>query len=140
MRAVALRCPYCHCGIDPRDEIIRCNKCRTIHHISCWFENQHCSIFACTGEAYLTSPLPVLIQIASPILLLFLALFSTDLSFFFAPLLIPASLCSMVVVVRFIGDLISGKFMFVRARIEYMLLFLINFISIYYVIRVLVKS
>lgn len=135
MRAVALRCPYCHCGIDPRDEIIRCSKCRTIHHTSCWFENQHCSIFACTGEAYLTSPLPVLIQIASPILLLFLALFPNGWSFF-APLLIPALLCSMVVLVRFICDLISGRFMHLRSRLEYMMLFLINFICIYCVLRV----
>jgi len=138
MRAVALRCPFCHCGIDPRDQIIRCGKCRTIHHTSCWFENQHCSIFACTGEAYLTTPLPVLIQIASPILLFFLALFPNGWSFF-APLLIPALLCSMIVIVRFIIDLISGTFMNGRTSIEYILLFWINSSSIYCVIRVFVK-
>jgi Prokaryotic RING finger family 1 len=133
--STALRCPYCHCGIDRADKIIRCSKCRTIHHTSCWFENQHCTVFACTGDAYIRSPLPVLIQIASPILLLFLALFPDGWSFF-APLLIPALLCSMVVLVRFIYDLISGKFMHLRNRLEYMLLFLINFICIYCVVRV----
>lgn len=139
MRAVALRCPYCHCGFGPKDEIIQCTKCRTIHHTGCWYENQHCSVFACSGEAHLASPIPVLIQIAPPTILLFLALFPDGWSFF-APLLIPALLCSMVVLVRFISDLISGRFMYLRARIEYMLLFLVNFISVYHVIRVFVKQ
>ncbi|MCI0445614.1 hypothetical protein L0152_20670 [bacterium] len=138
MRAVALRCPYCHCGVHPKDEIIRCSKCRTIHHTNCWYENQHCSVFACTGEAYFAPSLPTLVQIAPPILLLFLALFPDGLSFF-APLLIPALLCSMVVLVRFICDLISGKFMHVRARIEYLLLFLGNLICVYFMVATFLK-
>jgi Prokaryotic RING finger family 1 len=137
MRAVALRCPYCHCGIDPRDEIIRCSKCRTIHHTSCWFENQHCTIFACTGEAFLSSSLPIFTQIAAPIVLLSLALFPN--SFFFVPLLIPALLCSIVVVVRFIRDLVSGRYMYLRTRLQSMLIFLGNFISFYYLIRVFAR-
>ena len=139
MRAVALRCPYCHCGIDPRDETIRCSKCRTIHHTSCWFENQHCSIFACEGDAFQVSSLPALIQIAPPVLLFFLALFPNGWSFF-APLLIPALLCSMIVIVRFCIDLIDGRFINRRISIEYALVFWINFFSIYCVIKMLVRQ
>jgi len=138
MRAVALRCPYCHCGIHPKDEIIRCCKCHTVHHTSCWYENQHCSVFACTGNVYLASSLPASIQIAPPILLLLLAIFPDGLSFF-APLLIPALLCSMVVLVKSICDLISGKFMYLQARTEYLLLFLGNLISVYFTFATFMK-
>ncbi len=138
MRAVALRCPYCHCGLHPKDEIISCGKCHTVHHTTCWYENQHCSVFACTGDIYLAPSLPVLIQIVPPILLLFLALFPDGL-IFFAPLLIPALLCSMVVLVRFICDLISGKLMYLHARIEYVILFLGNLISVYFTLATFLK-
>jgi hypothetical protein len=48
-------------------------------------------------------------------------------------------LCSMVVLVRFIRDLVSGRYMYLRTRLQYMFIFLGNFISFYYLIRVFAR-
>jgi len=133
MRAVALRCPYCHCGIEPRDEIIRCSKCRTIHHTSCWFENQHCSVFACNGDGYFFFDLPLFIQIAPPILLLSLVLFPNVMSFL-APLLIPALLCGSLVLIGFISHVVHGDLKYLARRAELTLYCICNLISIGYTI------
>jgi len=133
MRTIALRCPYCHCGIDPRDEIIRCSKCRSIHHTSCWYENQHCSIFACNGEAYFFFDLPLFIQIAPPILLVLLVVFPSGMSFL-APLLIPAFLCAALMLIGFISHLANGDLKYSARRTELILFSISNLISICYTI------
>jgi hypothetical protein len=133
MRAVALRCPYCHCGIDPRDEIISCSKCRTIHHTSCWYENQQCSVFACNGDAYFFFDLPLFIQVAPPILLLLIVLFR-DAMIFLAPLLVPAFICASMMIIGFISHLNHGDLKYVPRRTEYILFCILNLISIGYTI------
>jgi hypothetical protein len=131
MRAVALRCPYCHCGFEQRDEIIRCNKCRTIHHSSCWSENQHCSVFACNGDGYSFFSIPLFVQIAPPILLLLLVLFPDGMSFL-APLLIPALLCAILMLIGFISHLVHGDFKYLARRHVLILCCVCNLISICY--------
>jgi hypothetical protein len=134
MRAItALRCPYCHCGFDPKDEVTRCSKCRAIHHTCCWYENQHCSVYACTGAAFLVPSLPIIIQISPPILLSLLSLFPIGLSFF-SPLLSQALVCSGVVIFQYMSDLISGKMTYMRGRILYTILCICNLISVYYML------
>jgi hypothetical protein len=45
-----LRCPFCRDSIYPAITVIRCKKCRTIHHEKCWQENRRCSVFGCGGN------------------------------------------------------------------------------------------
>jgi hypothetical protein len=131
MGAAALRCPYCHCGFDPNDEIIRCSRCCAIHHLNCWYETSHCSVFGCPGDAYQSYSIPPLIQIIAPIVLLFLALSPNNWSVF-APLLISALLCSIIVMIHFIGDLIHGEFRFPGRHPKRIAIGICNLIAIYY--------
>lgn len=109
MRAVALRCPYCRCGFDPKDEIIRCSECRAIHHSTCWYENNHCSVFACDGHGCQSRSFRRSMEIVPPILLLLLFLFPYQM-ITFVPLLIPAQLCSGLLVAHFMGQIFHGDF------------------------------
>jgi hypothetical protein len=49
----ALRCPYCRDPIYPAPSVIRCLKCRTIHHEKCWEDRGSCSIYGCKGTPQL---------------------------------------------------------------------------------------
>ena len=138
MRAAALRCPYCHCGFQSKEKIIRCSKCRTIHHTGCWYENEHCSVYACNGEAYFFFTLPVFIQIAPPILLLLLVLFPDGMSFL-APLLLPALICGCLMIVGFISHLVHGDLKYLARRNEFILFCVLNLISIGYTISRFVR-
>jgi hypothetical protein len=133
MRAVALRCPYCLSGFGPKDDTLCCRKCLTVHHSSCWYEYQHCSVFACDGEAYSVFSLPLFIQIAPPILLLLLVLFPDGMSFL-APLLIPALLCSTSMIIGFVSHLGHGNYKYVARRYESILFCIFNLIAIGYII------
>jgi hypothetical protein len=138
MRAIALRCPYCHCGFFPKDEVLRCNKCLAIHHTSCWYENQHCSVFACDGQVYSFFSLPVFIQVAPPILLLLLVLFPSGMSFL-APLLIPALMCGGLMIIGFISHLVHGDLKSQPGRVESVIFCICNLISIGYTISKFIR-
>ena len=139
MRAItALRCPYCHCGFQPKEEVLRCSQCRTIHHTSCWYENEHCSVYACNGEAYFFFTLPLFIQIATPTLLWLLVLFPDGMSFL-APLLLPALLCGTLMIIGFISHLCRGDLRYVTRHMEYIYFCLLNLITICYTVSKFLK-
>ncbi|MBI3723970.1 hypothetical protein HY251_08470 [bacterium] len=46
------RCPYCHADIETRPDGVRCAKCGSAHHLSCWEEHKKCSVFGCEGTEH----------------------------------------------------------------------------------------
>ena len=49
----ALRCPFCRDPIYPAPSVIRCLKCKTVHHEKCWEDRGSCSIYGCKGTPQL---------------------------------------------------------------------------------------
>lgn len=46
-------CAYCNDALDelgPQDTVVRCRRCQTPHHRSCWREAGICSTYACGGK------------------------------------------------------------------------------------------
>jgi hypothetical protein len=42
-----MRCPFCHDGIERREEGVRCARCQAPHHRACFEEHGKCSIWGC---------------------------------------------------------------------------------------------
>jgi hypothetical protein len=42
-----MRCPYCHAGIESRDDGVRCARCQAPHHRVCWTEYGKCCVYGC---------------------------------------------------------------------------------------------
>ncbi len=42
-----MRCPYCHAGIETREEGVRCARCQAPHHQACWTEYGKCCVYGC---------------------------------------------------------------------------------------------
>ena len=49
----ALRCPFCRDPIYPAPSVIRCLKCKTVHHEKCWEDRGNCSVYGCKGTPQL---------------------------------------------------------------------------------------
>lgn len=44
-------CPYCKTPLKNAIELVQCVSCKTVHHASCWAENNNrCSIFGCQNS------------------------------------------------------------------------------------------
>ncbi len=53
-----MRCPFCHGGIETREQGVRCKRCQAPHHGACWQEHGNkCSVYGCrsTENAPLTT-------------------------------------------------------------------------------------
>src|SRR5262245_61667186 len=48
------KCPYCKNFAVGAKELVKCAKCKTVHHLQCWQENQQCSVFGCEGKEMLS--------------------------------------------------------------------------------------
>ena len=45
-------CPVCGSGMD--DLVVRCEICKTPHHVECWKYVGQCSTYACAGKRFVT--------------------------------------------------------------------------------------
>ena len=43
-------CPYCKKILKVEDELVICDKCKLIHHKSCWESHDGCEGFGCMGN------------------------------------------------------------------------------------------
>lgn len=45
-------CEVCGKPFDIDTAIVRCNSCKTLHHLDCWQYNRGCAVYACSGRMY----------------------------------------------------------------------------------------
>ncbi len=43
-------CPFCKQAVGEDERTATCMVCGTVHHLDCWNEASHCSIFGCSGR------------------------------------------------------------------------------------------
>ena len=49
---LAPTCEVCGKPFDTETAIVRCNSCKTFHHLDCWQYNRGCAVYACNGRMY----------------------------------------------------------------------------------------
>ena len=47
---IGRKCPFCENPIEESEEIVICNKCKTVHHLVCWNANRGCTTYSCDGN------------------------------------------------------------------------------------------
>jgi hypothetical protein len=95
-------CPYCRAAFGFQQRMIRCSRCGSAHHESCWSQHGSCSIYGCTGVA----PAVFRPSIVPAILLLLIAV--EPLRMFLGFLFLPAIFYCVVVLFMGIRDLKRG--------------------------------
>ena len=49
---IAPTCEVCGKPFDADTAIVRCDTCKTLHHLDCWQYNRGCAVYACNGRMY----------------------------------------------------------------------------------------
>ena len=46
------RCPFCASAVAPKgDDVVRCPRCKTPHHVDCFAENKGCGMYGCQAQS-----------------------------------------------------------------------------------------